>query len=69
MSKKKKINAITEFALAEFGSAVEMLQAAKLAPDAKMAAGFIDHAVCLSPLELYHYFLAKGVRKHGRNLT
>tara|TARA_X000000950_G_scaffold260594_1_gene330128 strand:- start:1576 stop:2262 length:687 start_codon:yes stop_codon:yes gene_type:complete len=45
MSKKKKINAITEFALAEFGSAVEMLQAAKLAPDTKMAAGFIDHAV------------------------
>jgi hypothetical protein len=23
------------------------------------------HVHCLSPLELYQYFLAKGVRKHG----
>ena len=26
---------------------------------------FISSGTCLSPLELYHYFLAKGVRKHG----
>ena len=44
MSSKKKINAIIEFSLAEFGSAVEMLQAAKRASSINMAAGFIDHA-------------------------
>ena len=45
MSIKNKINAIIEFSLAEFGSAVEMLQAAKRTSNTKMAIGFIDHAV------------------------
>ena len=45
MSSKNKINAIIEFSLAEFGSAVEMLQAAKRTSNTKMAIGFIDHAV------------------------
>jgi len=36
---------LTQFALAEFSSSIEMLHAAKLTQNAKLSAGFINHAL------------------------
>ena len=40
----KQINALLDFSLAEYGSGVEMAQAAKLVNDINLASGFLRHA-------------------------
>ena len=45
VSQRVKPKQILDFALAEFSSAIEMLQAAKLVDDERLAIGFIEHAL------------------------
>jgi len=45
MKQINKINSILEFSLAEFGSAVEMLQASKFSQSSSLRIGFIHHAL------------------------
>ena len=49
----------------EFLQSMSNLFALNTQLDLELTLGLALLQCCLSPLELYQYFLAKGVRKHG----
>ena len=54
---------ILDFALAEFSSAVEMLQAAKLVTNHKLKYGLIEHA--LDEYKHTDFFIFRSFKYHG----